>query len=121
MKMKNIFAVTALLLLAAGAKAQETPALPEFEGEFVFVRILEFKTMLSSPGIVVADGVNPPQTIRLKSFSFQNSPENLDLLAKVFNEVKRQGYKLSGQPASLQMDGTTLRTDYLFERESPRE
>jgi hypothetical protein len=120
MKLKNILSIAALLLMAAGVKAQETIQLPAFEGEFVLVRVAEGR-FLSPAFIVVSDGVKPPENIRLKQFTAQNSLENLDRTAKVFNEIRRQGYKLTGPPNNVTAEGTTLMSDYIFERETARD
>jgi len=123
MKMKNMLSIAALLLAAAGSKAQETIELPVFEGEFVLVRVVETRAMaLSWPRIVVSDGVKPAEIIRIKPFSPQNAGDNLDLLAKVFNDIRRQGYLLTGPPTSVHMDAATShQTDYIFEKEAVRE
>lgn len=121
--MKNILSIAALLFVAAGVKAQETIELPEFEGEYVLVRVVETRAMMSSwPRIVVSDGIKSNKIIRIKPFAPQNAADNLDLLAKVFNGIRRQGYQLTGPPTSVHMDAATShQTDYIFEREAARD
>jgi hypothetical protein len=123
MKMKNFLLPVAMMLFCIGLGAQNDSVVRQLEGDIVMVRLIErTPTSFWQSRMIISDGSGESQSILLQRIG-NNSimDDNVRLIAKIFNEITRQGYSLSVPPASNMSEGSTLYFDYFFNKDKKQE
>ncbi len=124
MKMKNIPVIAAILLLCTGLGAQiDQPPVRQLEGDIVVVRIIDRTGVINARSrIIISDGDSRPQSILLKRWSNLDLEESsVENIARVFNEISRQGYQLTAPSGYYQNEGSSRYIDYMFIKRDNRE
>ena len=111
------------MLFCIGLGAQNDSVVRQLEGDIVMVRLIErTPTSFWQSRMIISDGSGESQSILLQRIG-NNSimDDNVRLIAKIFNEITRQGYSLSVPPASNMSEGSTLYFDYFFNKDKKQE
>jgi len=111
--MKTIKTLITLLILFFSflTNAQTLTPLPQFKNETVIVRTNE-----NIDGYVdISDGSEVKYSGEFASPKLKHTPENISLLAQIFNGLKKQKYKLIGTNSLI--NGYSITTTYILQKE----
>ncbi len=100
-------------------EAQSNVVIPNFSGDFLYLRVFESVSPISlggfgNPTLSISDGSEVSFSHELKICKSSNELENVKTIASVINQIRKQGYKLFSTTNGAQ----GIQTSYLFEREN---
>jgi hypothetical protein len=106
-------------LLGSNCEAQSNIVIPNFSGEFLYLRVFESVSPISlggfgNPTLSISDGSEISFSHELKICKSSNELENVKTIASVINQIRKQGYSLFSTTNGAQ----GIHTSYLFEREN---
>lgn len=119
-KMKSIKSLIILvtLLYVQSSNAQLINDFPKFKNEILIVRTFEEVGTMYNSTLAISDGSEVKFTKELKTVKPKNLGDNIEILAVVILEVKRQGYKLIGtNSGGGGGGGIFVITNYIFQKE----
>ena len=109
--------ILTFFLLGSKCEAQSNIVIPEFSGEFLYLRVFEAVSPISlggfgNPTLSISDGSEVSFSYELKICKSSNELDNVKTIAGVINQIRKQGYKLFSTTNGAQ----GIHTSYLFER-----